>query len=417
MTQVTNESLSFPSPDCQFAADPLTEVIRQGAQRLLMQAVEAEVAAWIGQRAHLVDEQGHRQVVRNGYAEPRTIVTGVGPVAVTMPRVHDRRPEGEREPFTSKILPPYLRKARSVEELIPWLYLKGISTGDFNEALAALLGPNCPGLSASTVTRLKMVWEAEYKQWNERDLSDQRYVYVWADGVHFNVRLEEDRTCILVLIGATEDGCKELIAIADGYRESEQSWKSLLLDVKHRGLTVDPHLATGDGALGFWKALPQVYAKTRPQRCWVHKTVNVLDKLPKRLHGEAKDRLHQIWMASTREDAEIAFDHFIATYEAKYPKATDCLSKDRKELLTFYDFPAAHWIHLRTTNPIESMFATVRLRTAKTKGCGSRVATLTMVFKLAMSAQQRFRKLNGRELIEDVIAGIQFINGEKKRAA
>ncbi len=417
MTQVTNDSLLFPSSDGQFTADPLTEVIRQGARRLLMQAVEAEVAVWINERAHLIDKQGHRQVVRNGYAEPRTIVTGVGPVEVTMPRVHDRRPQGEREPFTSKILPPYLRKAKSVEELIPWLYLKGISTGDFNEALAALLGPNCPGLSASTVTRLKAIWEAEYKQWNERDLNDKRYVYVWADGVHFNVRLEEDRTCILVLMGATEDGRKELIGIADGYRESEQSWKSLLLDVKQRGLTVDPHLATGDGALGFWKALPQVYAKTRPQRCWVHKTVNVLDKLPKRLHGEAKDRLHQIWMAPTREDAEIAFDHFVATYEAKYPKAVACLSKDRKQLLTFYDFPAAHWIHLRTTNPIESMFATVRLRTAKTKGCGSRVATLTMVFKLAMSAQQRFRKLNGHELIGDVVAGIQFINGEKKRAA
>ncbi|MCP4902577.1 MAG: IS256 family transposase [bacterium] len=417
MTQVTNDSLLFPSSDGQFTADPLTEVIRQGARRLLMQAVEAEVAVWINERAHLIDKQGHRQVVRNGYAEPRTIVTGVGPVEVTMPRVHDRRPQGEREPFTSKILPPYLRKAKSVEELIPWLYLKGISTGDFNEALAALRGPNCPGLSASTVTRLKAIWEAEYKQWNERDLNDKRYVYVWADGVHFNVRLEEDRTCILVLMGATEDGRKELIGIADGYRESEQSWKSLLLDVKQRGLTVDPHLATGDGALGFWKALPQVYPKTRPQRCWVHKTVNVLDKLPKRLHGEAKDRLHQIWMAPTREDAEVAFDHFVATYEAKYPKAVACLSKDRKQLLTFYDFPAAHWIHLRTTNPIESMFATVRLRTAKTKGCGSRVATLTMVFKLAMSAQQRFRKLNGHELIGDVIAGIQFINGEKKRAA
>lgn len=417
MTQVTSESLSFPSPDGQFEADPLTEVLRQGARRLLMQAVEAEVAVWVDQRAHLVDEQGHRQVVRNGYAEPRTVLTGVGPVEVTVPRVHDRRPQGERERFTSNILPPYLRKARSIEELIPWLYLKGISTGDFNEALAALLGPNCPGLSASTVTRLKAIWEDEYKQWNERDLNDKRYVYVWADGVHFNVRLEEDRTCILVLIGATEDGRKELIAIADGYRESEQSWKSLLLDVKQRGLTVDPHLATGDGALGFWKALPQVYPKTRPQRCWVHKTVNVLDKLPKRLHGEAKDRLHQIWMAPTREDAEVAFDHFVATYEAKYPKAAACLSKDRKQLLTFYDFPAAHWIHLRTTNPIESMFATVRLRTAKTKGCGSRVATLTMVFKLAMSAQQRFRKLNGHELIGDVIAGFQFINGEKKRAA
>lgn len=420
MTQLTNESLSFPTSDLSdepFSPDPLTEVIRQGARRLLTQAVEAEVAAWINQRSHLLDEHGRRHVVRHGHAQPRTVVTGVGPIDVTLPRVHDRRCADERERFTSNILPPYLRKAKSVEELIPWLYLKGVSTGDFNEALAALLGPNCPGLSASTVTRLKDIWTDEYKQWNQRDLNAKRYVYVWADGVHFNVRLEEDRTCILVLIGATDDGRKELIAIADGYRESEQSWKSLLLDVKHRGLTIDPHLAVGDGALGFWKALPQVYAKTRSQRCWVHKTCNVLDKLPKRLHGEAKNRLHQIWMAPGRKQANEAFEHFVQTYEAKYPKAAECLRKDREELLTFYDFPAAHWIHLRTTNPIESMFATVRLRTAKTKGCGSRMATLTMVFKLAMSAQKRFRKLNGCELIGDVIAGVQFSDGEKQQAA
>lgn len=420
MTQLTNESLSFPTSDLSdepFSPDPLTEIIRQGARRLLTQAVEAEVAAWINQRSHLLDEHGRRHVVRHGHAQPRTVVTGVGPIDVTLPRVHDRRCADERERFTSNILPPYLRKAKSVEELIPWLYLKGVSTGDFNEALSALLGPNCPGLSASTVTRLKDIWTDEYKQWNGRDLLGKRYVYVWADGVHFNVRLEEDRTCILVLIGATDDGRKELIAIADGYRESEQSWKSLLLDVKHRGLTIDPHLAVGDGALGFWKALPQVYSKTRSQRCWVHKTCNVLDKLPKRLHGEAKDRLHQIWMAPGRKQANEAFAHFITTYEAKYPKAVECLNKDRDELLTFYDFPAAHWIHLRTTNPIESMFATVRLRTAKTKGCGSRMATLTMVFKLAMSAQKRFRKLNGCALINEVIAGVQFIDGEIQRAA
>lgn len=417
MTDATTEPLVFPTSPDPASGDPLTAILRQGARRLLSQAVEAEVEQWIAEHAHLVDERGRRQVVRNGHAQPRHVVTGLGPVEVKMPRVHDRRDELERERFTSSILPPYLRKAKSVEQLIPWLYLKGVSTGDFGEALQALLGPDCPGLSASTVTRLKQVWEGEYKQWSQRDLSDKHYVYLWADGVHFNVRLEEDRQCILVLMGATAEGRKELIAIADGYRESEQSWKTLLLDVKQRGLAIEPKLATGDGALGFWKALPQVFPATRTQRCWVHKTVNVLDKLPKRLHGEAKDRLHQIWMAATRDDAEQAFDHFIETYQAKYPKAVACLQKDRDQLLTFYDFPAEHWRHLRTTNPIESMFATVRLRTDKTKGCGSRIATLTMVFKLAESAEKRFRRLNGHELIGDVIAGVRFTDGEKQAAA
>jgi putative transposase len=424
MTDATTESMTFPLPGSNAGhaappgptADPLTEILRHGARQLLAQAVEVEVEQWITEHAHLTDENGHRQVVRNGYAQPRRIVTGLGPIDVRAPRVHDRRDEPERERFTSSILPPYLRKARSVEQLIPWLYLKGVSTGDFNEALAALVGADCPGLSASTVTRLKQTWEGEYRDWSQRDLSDKHYVYLWADGVHFNVRLEEDRTCILVLIGATAEGKKELIAVADGYRESEQSWLSLLRDVKHRGLRIEPKLATGDGALGFWKALPQVYATTRTQRCWVHKTVNVLDKMPKRLHGEAKDRLHQIWMATTRVDAEAAFDHFVETYQAKYVKAVECLVKDRDALLTFYDFPAEHWLHIRTTNPIESMFATVRLRTDKTKGCGSRVATLTMVFKLAMSAQARWRRLNGHTLLEDVIAGIGFKDGQKQAA-
>ena len=417
MTHATTGSLEFPPQVAAAGEDPLTDILRRGARQLLVQAIEAEVETWTATRAHLVDEDNHRQVVRNGFAQSRTVVTGVGPIDVTMPRVHDRRPPGQREKFTSSILPPYLRKAKSIEQLIPWLYLKGISTGDFGEALQALLGENCPGLSASTIVRLKQVWEQEYHEWSTRDLINKQYAYVWADGIHFNVRLEEDRTCILVLMGATADGKKELVAVQDGYRESEQSWKSLLLDVKQRGLSVDPQLAVGDGALGFWKALPQVFAKTRTQRCWVHKTCNVLDKLPKRLHSQAKDSLHQIWMAQTRQDAEQAFDHFCQTYEAKYPKAVDCLTKDRDDLLTFYDFPAEHWVHLRTTNPIESTFATVRLRTAKTKGCGSRLATLTMVFKLAQSASKKWRRLNSHELLSDVIAGIEFIDGEKKTAA
>ena len=336
---------------------------------------------------------------------------------VRQPRVLDRRTGDATESFSSKILPPYLRKTKSLEELIPWLYLKGVSTGDFSDALVALVGPHAAGFSATTVTRLKEAWHTEFREWNQRSLEGKQYVYLWADGVHFNIRLEEDRQCILVLMGATADGGKELIAIADGYRESEQSWKALLLDVKARGLVIDPKLATGDGALGFWKALPQVYPTTREQRCWVHKTANVLDKLPKRLQPAAKDALHQIWMAETRKDAEGAFGLFLQTYEAKYPKACECLAKDRDVLLTFYDFPAQHWMHLRTTNPIESTFATVRLRHRRTKGNGSRAACLTMVFKLVQSASRRWRLLNGSELLPDVIQGANFTDGIKTQYA
>ena len=352
-------------------------------------------------------------MVRNGYLPKRAITTGVGPVDVEQPRVRDRRTDGEAEKFTSKILPPCLRKTKSIEELIPWLYLKGVSTGGFSEALAALLGENAKGLSASTITRLKNVWEDEYEAWNKRSLADKEYVYVWADGVHFNIRLEEDRQCILVLMGVTKDGKKELIAVADGYRESEQSWRALLLDVKARGLMINPKLATGDGALGFWKALKKVFPTTREQRCWVHKTANVLDKMPKRLQSQAKAMLHEIWMADTRDHASRAFDLFVETYRAKYPKACECLSKDRDVLLTFYDFPAEHWIHLRTTNPIESTFATVRLRIKRTKGSGTRTACLTMVFKLMQSAGKRWRTLNGSERLPDVIQCIPFVDGVK----
>jgi putative transposase len=414
MAESTTHSVKFPELE---AKDVMTGILREGAQRMLAQAIQEEVDEWIEQRADLRDARGHHQVVRNGSLPKRTLTTGVGPVEVHQPRVRDRRPPEEAERFTSKILPPYLRKTKSVEELIPWLYLKGISTGDFSEALAALLGPEAPGLSASTITRLKKVWEEEYRDWNQRSLKGKQYVYLWADGVHFNIRLEEDRQCILVLMGATSDGKKELIAIADGYRESEQSWKALLLDVKARGLKVEPKLATGDGALGFWKALRKVYPKTREQRCWVHKTANVLDKLPKRLQAEAKQKLHDIWMADTREHAHEAFDLFVATYQAKYPKAVECLVKDREVLLTFYDFPAEHWIHLRTTNPIESTFATVRLRTKRTKGSGTRMACLTMVFKLMQSAAKRWRALNGADILPDVIQGIPFVDGVKQPQA
>jgi putative transposase len=407
MLEATTHSIAFPSA----SQDVLTEILREGAQRLLSAAIEAEVAEYIDARRHVVNRAGHRQVVRNGYLPQRTIQTGIGGVKVRQPRVHDRRCHEQREQFTSKILPPYLRKTKSIEELIPWLYLKGVSTGDFNEALCALLGPDCPGLSATTVTRLKTVWEEEHREWSQRSLAGKRYVYVWADGIYTNVRLEEDRVCLLVLMGATPDGKKELIAVLDGYRESEQSWLELLLDLKSRGLAHAPKLAIGDGALGFWKALEKVFPKTKQQRCWVHKTANVLDKLPKRIQSRAKEVLHAIWMAETREAAGQAFELFLETYGAKYPKACECLAKDREELLVFYDFPAEHWMHLRTTNPIESTFATIRLRTKKTKGHGSRKAALAMVFKLAQSASRRWRALNGSELIADVIEGVTFVDG------
>jgi transposase-like protein len=397
---------------------------------MLGQAIEAEVRAFLESHRHLVDEHGHRQVVGNGRMPARTIVTGLGPMEVSQRRVHDRRIVGENdqgepidaqgrpvERFSSKILPPYLRKTKSIEELIPWLYLKGVSTGDFTEALQALLGKDAPGLSAATITRLIGTWQKDFAAWNTRSLEGKQYVYFWVDGVHFNIRLEEDRQCILVIMGATADGHKELIALADGFRESEQSWLQLLLDCKQRGLTVDPKLAVADGALGFWKALPQVYPSTREQRCWVHKTANVLDKMHKRVQPKAKEMLHGIWMAPTRADGHQAFDAFAGMFEAKYPAAVECLKKDRDVLLAFYDFPAEHWIHIRTTNPIESTFATVRLRHRKTKGSGSRVACLTMVFKLMESASKTWRALNGSALARDVIAGVQFADGVKKEAA
>src|SRR5215471_18115761 len=410
----TTETRIVPLPQAQ---DVLTDVLRQGAQQLLAQAIEAEVADWIDRHQDCRDAAGRRQVVRNGHLPQRTITTGVGPVTVKQPRVQDRRAAEVREKFNSAILPPYLRKTRSVEELIPWLYLKGVSTGDFSEALAALLGPDAKGLSATTVTRLKGLWEHEYQDWSKRSLAGKQYVYVWADGVHFNIRLEGGRQCILVLMGATADGKKELIAIQDGQRESEQSWKELLLDVQARGLTIDPKLAIGDGALGFWKAVRQIWSETQEQRCWVHKTANVLDKLPKSVQPKAKEMLHAIYLAPSRAEAEKAFELFVRTYEAKYPKATECLAKDRRLLLRFYDFPAEHWMHLRTTNVIESVFATVRLRTEKTKGSGTRVACLTMVFKLMESAAKTWRGLNGTPRLAKVIAGVRFVDGVEQTNA
>ena len=297
-----------------------------------------------------------------------------------------------------------------MEELIPWLYLKGISTGDFTDALAALVGKDAPGLSASTISRLKSIWQEDLEQWQKLDLSHKRYVYIWADGIYCNVRMEE-RQCLLVIIGATEEGKKELLAIDSGFRESELSWTELLLDLKHRGLKTAPELAIGDGALGFWKALTKVYHNTRWQRCWVHKTANVLNKLPKSIQAKAKEKLHQIWMAPDKAEAQKHFDDFICIYEDKYPKAAKCLQKDRKILLTFYDFPAEHWRHIRTTNPIESTFSTVRLRTAKVRSCFSSKTVLTMAFKLCQCAQKRWQRLHGYKMLPKVIRGVRFVNG------
>ena len=402
--------------------DVLTEILRQGAQQMLATAIENEVAEYLAAHTDQRDAYGHRLVVRNGHLPERAIQTGLGAVAIRQARVNDHRRDehGRRIRFSSTIVPPYLRRTKSMDELIPWLYLKGVSTGDFHEALQSLLGPQASGLSATNIVRLKEGWRQEWADWSQRSLQEKQYAYLWADGVHFNIRLEDpgnNQQCILVLMGATADGKKELIAISEGYRESTQSWRELLLDVKHRGVTIDPKLATGDGALGFWAALRQVYPATREQRCWVHKTANLLNNLPKHLHAKSKAMLHDIWMAEKRGAAERAFDLFLESFQAKYPKATDCLRKDREVLLTFYDFPAEHWVHLRTTNPIESMFATVRLRTRRTKGCGSRTACLTMVFKLAQAAEKHWRALNGSNLLLDVIADVKFTDGLKERAA
>ena len=402
--------------------DVLTDILRQGAQQMLANAVENEVADYLQRHASQRDAEDHRLVVRNGYLPGRSIQTGVGLIEVRQPRVKDGRLDEQGQPirFASKILPPYLRRTQSLNELIPWLYLRGISSGDFTEALEALLGPQAKGLSATNIVRLKESWQQEWKTWSKRPLEGKVYVYVWADGIHFNIRLEgpdNNRQCILVLMGATADGKKELIAITDGYRESTDSWRELLLEVQQRGLMASPKVATGDGALGFWGALREIYPGTREQRCWVHKTANVLDKMPKSIQAKAKSMLHDIWMAETFKEASKAFDLFVKTYRAKYGKAVECLEKDREVLLTFYDFPAEHWIHLRTTNPIESTFATVRLRTARTKGSGSRTACLTMVFKLVQCAQRHWRRLNGQELIVEVIRGVRFTDGVKDVAA
>ena len=393
-------------------ADSLTEVLRNGACALLAQAVEAEVAALLSCHADKLTADGRQRLVRHGHLPEREIMTGIGPVAVRCPRLRDRVGEGsERIRFSSAIVPPYARRSKSLDVLIPILYLKGVSTGDFEEALIALLGKDAPGLSASTIGRLKEAWSEEHARWSKRDLSAKRYVYFWVDGIHVQARLEDAAQCLLVVIGATPEGKKELVGLIDGVRESAQSWRDLLLGLKRRGLAMGPELAVADGALGFWQAVEEVWPQTRGQRCWVHKTANVLNKLPKSQQSKAKRTLQEIWMAETKKDALLAFDAFAETWGVKYDKAVECLIKDRDALLAFYDFPAEHWKHLRTTNVIESSFATVRHRTVRSKGCLSNKTALAMIFKLAEAAEKSWRRLDGHNQLPKVILGVKFADG------
>jgi transposase-like protein len=393
--------------------DPLTAVLRSGARRLLAQAVEAEAEAFLATMKDMQLPDGRERLVRHGLGPERAIQTGIGPVEVQRVKLRDRGAgEGsERIRFTSAILPRWSRRTRSLDALLPILYLRGVSMGDFQEALTALLGKDAPNLSPSVITRLRSEWEADYARWQRRDLSARRYVYIWADGVYLQARMEPQAECMLVLIGATPEGKKELLGFQVGMRESAQSWRELLVDLKARGLGIAPELATGDGALGFWKALEEASPTTRQQRCTVHKTANVLDKLPKSIQPAAKTDLREIWAAADRATAEAALATFSKKYGAKYEKAVTCLVKDRDTLLTFYDFPAEHWDHLRTSNPIESVFATVRHRTIRIKGALSQDTARLMVFKLVMAAAKTWRKLKGENQLPKVVQGVTFRNG------
>jgi len=388
--------------------DPLTDLLRTGARQLLQQAIEAEVQELLSEYTDRRLEDGRAGVVRNGYLPERQIQTGIGPVTVEIPKV--RAKTGEPVTFRSALVPPYIRKTQSLEAALPWLYLKGISTGEMGAALEVLVGPEAKGLSASTVSRLKRIWAEEYQAWRKGRLDKDRWVYVWADGVYSGLRAEQAKLCALVVIGVNERGEKHFLAIEDGVRESTQSWREVLLNLKSRGMNM-PRLAIGDGAMGFWAALEEVYSDTRQQRCWMHKTGNVLNCLPKSIQAKAKQALHEIWQAATKEDAEKAFDLFIATYDPKYPKATLCLQKDREELMAFFDFPAQHWQSLRTSNPIESTFGTIRHRTKRSKGCLSRDGMLHMMFKLGMCAETKWRRLRGFNYLAKVITGVKFKDG------
>jgi transposase-like protein len=393
--------------------DPLTNILRTGARQLLAQAVEIEAETFLAAMKDLKLADGRDRVVRHGHGPTRTIQTGIGPVDVNRVKLRDRgaASDGERIRFTSAILPLWARRTRSLDALLPVLYLRGISTGDFQEALTGLLGKNAPNLSPAVISRLTAEWQGEYERWHNRDLSARRYVYVWADGVFLQARMEDHGECMLVLIGATPEGKKELIGFQVGVRESTQSWRELLIDVKRRGLQIAPEIAVGDGALGFWKALDEVFPGTRHQRCWVHKTVNVLNKVALSVQANMKKDLREVHRAPSRASADAAIDVFSEKYGAKYGKAVECLTKDRAALLAFYDFPAEHWDHLRTSNPIESVFATVRHRTVRTKGSLSPTTAKLMVFKLVIAASNTWRRLKGTNQLPKLIAGVRFTDG------
>ncbi len=389
--------------------DSLGELLKQGAQDLLAKAIESEVQALLISYCHL-SQDGKQAVVRNGHLPERTIQTGLGDIPVKVPKVRDRSGGGIK--FNSQLVPPYLKRTKNLEEFIPWLYLKGISTGDMQPALEALLGDGVGGLSANTVSRLKEGWESDYDQWRKRDLSRHRFVYIWADGVYCNVRMD-DRLCLLVVIGSDDIGRKEVLAVVDGYRESEASWTEVIEQLESQGLRIPPELAIGDGALGFWKAVAKRWPSTKQQRCWVHKTANVLNKVPKAVQPKIKEALQDIWKAETRKEANKAYASCVTRFEDKYPGAMQCLMKDKEAMLAFYNFPAKHWQHIRTSNPIESVFATVRLRTTRTKNCGSRKMTLAMAWKLMTVAQNKWRRLRGYKLLADVVNGVKFKDGER----
>ncbi|RFP88356.1 IS256 family transposase [Rhodobacteraceae bacterium 63075] len=393
--------------------DPLTEIARDGARRMLAAALRAEADAFVAQHAEEVLPDGRQRVVRHGYGPERSIQTGIGSLDVRRPKVRDRAAGQDEDKirFSSAILPKWARRSRSLDALLPVLYLRGISTGDFQEALSAILGADAPNLSPSVISRLTGEWQQEYDRWQRRDLSARRYVYIWADGVYLQARMEPQAECILVILGATPEGKKELVGLQVGVRESAQSWRELLVDIKARGLAVPPEVAVGDGAMGFWKALDEVFPGTRHQRCWVHKIANVLNKFPKSMQPTVKADLREIWQADTRAAAEIAMETFAEKYGAKYEKAVTCLTKDRDALLAFYDFPADHWDHLRTGNPIESVFSTVRHRTVRTKGALSQKTAKLMVFKLVQAAAKTWRRLKGANQLPLVIKGVTFTDG------
>lgn len=392
--------------------DPLTALLRQGARQLLNTAIEAEVAELLAAHDHRTDARGRKAVVRNGHLPERQVLTGIGSIGVKLPKVRDRSDEGVV--FHSSLAPPYVRKSRSLEAALPWLYLRGISTGNMAEALGVLVGHDATGLSPAVVSRLKAQWTGEYQAFRGQSLAHERFVYLWADGIYSNLRADDQRLCLLVVIGVNDRGQKKFLAIEDGVRESTESWRDVLRGLKDRGLKIAPELAVGDGALGFWGALSECYPATTPQRCWVHKTRNVLNYLPQSLQSQAKAALQEIWMAATKHAAKTAFDRFLDRYQAKYPKATDCLAKDQDALLAFYDFPAEHWVHIRTTNPIESTFATIRHRADQTRGSVSRATLLALVYKLAMNAEKNFFKIRGFHRLGEVINGVRFNDGVKQ---